>query len=264
MTDRSTTDVDPTPVRVGRTVTGDGQPTRATRSTSTGTDSRPVFAGRRSEPVARPAGETRRIRVSLATPRRSPTRSRTATSGDGGKRGFRPSRNRIRLQTYDRKRKPATGAADRAVSSRPWIRTAFHLLPVDRRPSLPLNTIAIQLNELTVNHVAYPILHYFYTRRSEYAVVVGVVVLDETLTLLRFGVPEGTRTNGATIRNTHAGVENHLETVDGTFAPADEAPPAPDPTPSARWVSRRSPRGVRRRRRRGERPTAAATRPGRG
>ena len=79
-----------------------------------------------------------------------------------------------------------------------------------------------------MNHAAYPILHYFYIRRSQYSAVVGVAILDETLTLLRFGVPEGTRANGATVRGARSRVENYLEMVDETFAPADEAPPAPD------------------------------------
>lgn len=49
---------------------------------------------------------------------------------------------------------------------------------------LSLNSFTEQLNELTTNHQAYPVLHYFYTRRPEYVPVLSIVALDEALTLL--------------------------------------------------------------------------------
>ena len=46
---------------------------------------------------------------------------------------------------------------------------------------LPLNTLTSELNTLTSNHKAYPILHYFYSPRAKHAPAVSVVVLDELL-----------------------------------------------------------------------------------
>ena len=93
---------------------------------------------------------------------------------------------------------------------------------------LPLNTITTQLNELTVNHMAYPILHYFYTADQRYATVVSVVVLDETLTILRVGVPTENGPDRAIVTSARSSVDNYLEMVDATFSAADDAPPKPD------------------------------------
>ena len=93
---------------------------------------------------------------------------------------------------------------------------------------LPLNTIATRLDELTVNHMAYPILHYFYTADQQYAAVVSVAVLDETLTLLEFGIPEANYQNRATVKSARSSVDNYLEMVNATFTTSDDAPPTPN------------------------------------
>ncbi|ESP90153.1 potassium channel family protein [Candidatus Halobonum tyrrellensis] len=93
---------------------------------------------------------------------------------------------------------------------------------------LPLNSVSTQLNELTVNHMAYPVLHYFYTADRRYAAVVGVATLDEALTTLQRGVPERRRSETAVVESARSTVDTYLEMVDATFAPADDPPPAPD------------------------------------
>jgi hypothetical protein len=104
-----------------------------------------------------------------------------------------------------------------------WNGTEFHGL------ELPLNTIATQINTLTSNHKAYPILHYFYTPDTERAPSTSISVFDETLTLLQFGVAEQSRPDELAIRQARASVATYLETLDTAFVePADEPPPAPD------------------------------------
>ena len=94
---------------------------------------------------------------------------------------------------------------------------------------LQLNTFTSQLDELTTNHKAYPILHYFHSRDREQAPVASVAVLDDALTLLRFGVPEQHRPGNAVLANARASVKSYLETLRGRFIkPADRAPPPPD------------------------------------
>ncbi|MDS0260952.1 potassium channel family protein [Haloarcula sp. S1CR25-12] len=103
-----------------------------------------------------------------------------------------------------------------------WDGEEFHGL------ELPLNTIATQINTLTSNHKAYPILHYFYAPDTERAPATAITVFDETLTLLRFGVPEQHRPNELAIRQARTSVGSYLDTVDTTFVePADEPPPMP-------------------------------------
>ena len=92
-----------------------------------------------------------------------------------------------------------------------------------------LDTVASELNTLTSNHKAYPILHYFYSRRARHAPASQIPVLDEALTLLRFGVEERARPPETVLRSARSGVENYLDTLGDTFiTPADCAPPLPD------------------------------------
>ncbi|WP_207592994.1 ion channel [Halomontanus rarus] len=97
---------------------------------------------------------------------------------------------------------------------------------------LPLNTFTTQLATLTENHKAYPILHYFHSAQRNRSPVVETVVLDEALTLLRFGIPNRHRPNEIIVRNARTGVENYLETLyEGFVEPADSPPPPPDLRP---------------------------------
>lgn len=94
---------------------------------------------------------------------------------------------------------------------------------------LPLNSFTSEINELTTNHQAYPVLHYFYTDQREYATVLSIVALDEALTLLRFGVPEDERPSKAILENARASVGNYLELVTSSFGhTAAQTPPSPD------------------------------------
>lgn len=93
---------------------------------------------------------------------------------------------------------------------------------------VPLTTIASQLNTLTSNHKAYPILHYFHSQQAAQAPVVSITVLDEALTMLRFGVPETDRPSNILLRNVRSSIKSYLETLSQTFVhPADQAPPSP-------------------------------------
>ncbi|WP_458186561.1 potassium channel family protein [Haladaptatus sp. NG-WS-4] len=104
-----------------------------------------------------------------------------------------------------------------------WNGDEFHNL------ELSLNSFISQLNTLTSNHKAYPILHYFYSRHPEQAPVIGIAVLDETLTVLQFGVPEQYRPSDVALTNARASVQNYLNTLHTTFIePAQRSPPPLD------------------------------------
>lgn len=97
-----------------------------------------------------------------------------------------------------------------------------------RGVALPLNTYVTQLNTLTSNHKAYPVLHYFHTPQAEQAPAVGVAVLDEALTLFRFGVRERDRPDEVVIDNARSSVRTYLETLETAFVePANRTPPSP-------------------------------------
>lgn len=92
-----------------------------------------------------------------------------------------------------------------------------------------LNTISTELNTLTSNHKAYPILHYFYSHRASRAPAHQIPALNEALTLLRFGVAKRNRPPELILQAAHASIENYLETLSSAFiTPADRTPPPPD------------------------------------
>ncbi|WP_224269774.1 potassium channel family protein [Haloprofundus salinisoli] len=92
---------------------------------------------------------------------------------------------------------------------------------------LPLNSLTAELNTLTSNHKAYPILHYFYSPKAKHAPAVSVVVFDELLRVLRFGTPDQHRPDNLIVGNARSSVEDYLETLHDAFIdPANRLPPA--------------------------------------
>lgn len=94
---------------------------------------------------------------------------------------------------------------------------------------IPFNTVATQLNTLTANHKAYPILHYFYSSKTAQAPTTSITVLDEALTLLLFGVAEQNRPDELRIKQVRSSVQSYLEIVGSAYIePADHSPPPPE------------------------------------
>ncbi|RDI71402.1 ion channel [Halopelagius longus] len=94
-----------------------------------------------------------------------------------------------------------------------------------------LDTFSAQVNTLTANHKAYPILHYFHSEQRENDPIAAVVVLDETLTLLRFGLAERNRLSEALLDGTRSSVGDYLDTLSALSTSAqsvDSDPPPPD------------------------------------
>ena len=118
-----------------------------------------------------------------------------------------------------------TGLAKRgeALVERAWVGGDFHSL------DLPLSTIASQLETLADQHNTYPILHYYHSEKANTASVVAVAVLDEALTMLRYGVPEEHWPNAVVLAGARSSVESYLRTLNSAFIqPAAHAPPPPD------------------------------------
>ncbi|HEV2150546.1 MAG TPA: ion channel [Longimicrobiaceae bacterium] len=98
-----------------------------------------------------------------------------------------------------------------------------------RTLDLPLNSFSGLLGALTEQYLSFPVLQYYHGARPAKSPAVGIVVLDEALTILRYGVPEPYRPNAAVLHGARAGVRSYLETLKSAFIdPADEAPPPPD------------------------------------
>lgn len=114
------------------------------------------------------------------------------------------------------------GGGSTEILERSWDGESFRGLEV------PLNSISDQLDTLTSNHKAYPVLHYFYTPQPEQAPVTNIAVFDETLTLLEFGVTEQDRPSEIAIGHARSSVQDYLNTLDTAFVePAERTPPDP-------------------------------------
>ena len=94
---------------------------------------------------------------------------------------------------------------------------------------LPLNSLAGQLDRLADQHKSYPILHYYHSEQEKHASAIAVAMLDESMTLLRFGVPEEDQPDVVLVENVRSATENYLETLNNAFIqPAIEEPAPPD------------------------------------
>ena len=93
---------------------------------------------------------------------------------------------------------------------------------------LPLSGLSADLTVLSQQYLAYPILQYYHAAQASASPILGLVVLDEALTLLRYGVAEEARPNPAILQSARATVAAFLETMPSAFIKeAPEAPSAP-------------------------------------
>lgn len=99
------------------------------------------------------------------------------------------------------------------------------LHPLDRQ----LAQLSSQLSRLTEQYLSYPVLQYYHAARPEKSPALAVGVLDDALTLLRFGVRPEARPDTAGLTSARATVDSFLETLEAAFIPAaPESPPVPD------------------------------------
>lgn len=98
-----------------------------------------------------------------------------------------------------------------------------------RTLDLPLNSLSSELAVLTEQYLSYPVLQYYHGARPAKSPAVGLVVLDQVLTILRYGIPEEYRPNVAILHSAREGVQSYLDTLQSAFiSAADHVPPAPD------------------------------------
>lgn len=100
--------------------------------------------------------------------------------------------------------------------------------------SLHLHFIALtpQLNRLTQNHLAYPVLHYFHSGNRFTALGPSVVVLDETLTFTEAALRPEAGLDPSSVRPLRAAVDGFLRTLTRVAVVSSERP-LPLPTFSA-------------------------------
>lgn len=94
---------------------------------------------------------------------------------------------------------------------------------------LPLDTFSSQLSTIASQHKAYPILHYYRSSSRQHAAPIATAILDDALTLLRFGVAPEARPNEPLLETARSSTEDYLQSVYSLpVQPTERAPAAPD------------------------------------
>ncbi|TWT14340.1 potassium channel family protein [Planomicrobium sp. CPCC 101079] len=102
-----------------------------------------------------------------------------------------------------------------------WNKTDFHDI------DLILKSYSDQISTLTAQHKAYPILHYYQTSNVTEAFSVALVVFDEALTILQYGIPECCKPNKLLVVEARSSIDSFLDTINPTYvSPSKNTPPA--------------------------------------
>jgi len=96
-----------------------------------------------------------------------------------------------------------------------------------------INTLLLsassQLDTLTELSLAYPILHVYHSAQRNKSTATAVVIFDEALTLLAFGIPKECRPAPTALTSARSAVKSYLDTLeDIAIDSASEVPPPPD------------------------------------
>jgi hypothetical protein len=115
------------------------------------------------------------------------------------------------------------GPTSEALVTRAWAGDGFGSLAQHFVTLTPMVQLSAQ------RHLTYPVLHYFHSPTERTAPAVSYVVLDEAITLLRWGVAPEARPDPAAVIPLGEAVGLFLETIRSTFvADFGDALPPPD------------------------------------
>lgn len=98
-----------------------------------------------------------------------------------------------------------------------------------RALELQLLSLTEQINLITEQHKAYPMVHYFHAPADRQAMPIGVAIFDDALTLLDSAVAKDVRPARSIVQAARASVRSFLETLESVYIrPTDSPPPAPE------------------------------------
>ncbi|MDZ7836111.1 MAG: hypothetical protein U5K84_13065 [Alkalibacterium sp.] len=104
-----------------------------------------------------------------------------------------------------------------------WNGTDFHQL------DLLLINASSDISELTQQHQAYPLLHFYHTKTPEEASAVSIAILDDLLTLLHYGLKDKESVNVILVQETRSSIETYLDTLTSVYIrPSEKEPNRPD------------------------------------
>lgn len=74
-----------------------------------------------------------------------------------------------------------------------------------------------EISALSVKHKAYPLLHYYHTRNKKEVAALAIPVIDNTLSIMEYGIVEEAKPNPLLLKKARMAVENYLDTLEGTY-----------------------------------------------
>lgn len=92
---------------------------------------------------------------------------------------------------------------------------------------LVLSGLSSELAMLSEQHLSYPVLQYYHSAHAAKSPGVALLVLDDALTLLRYGVAPEARPSEAVLHSTRSTVQTFLGTIPAAFTRDVEDPPPP-------------------------------------
>lgn len=112
------------------------------------------------------------------------------------------------------------------IIAKTWNGQDFHNI------DLVLVDISSKISSLTQQHHAYPLLHFYHSRKAEESASVAIASLEDTLTILLYGMKEENLANILLIKSTKSSIGTYLESLTEAFVnAADEVPDVPDFSP---------------------------------
>lgn len=94
---------------------------------------------------------------------------------------------------------------------------------------LILMDLSSKITELCQQHQAYPLLHFYHSKKMAESSAVAVAILDETLSVIEWGIADDTLYNAVLVQEARSSVESFLGTLTSAFIEeADSEPERPD------------------------------------
>ena len=117
------------------------------------------------------------------------------------------------------------GMSSEKILRSAWNGKDFHQL------DLLLMNASSDISELTQQHQAYPLLHFYHTKTPEEASAIGLAILDDLLSLLHYGLKDKDSVNVILVQETRSSIETYLDTMTSVFIrPSEKEPNRPDIT----------------------------------
>lgn len=100
------------------------------------------------------------------------------------------------------------GTTSSDILKNSWNGDNFHQL------DLILMTVSSQITELTQQHQAFPLLHFYHSRKAEESSAVSIALLDNALSVLHCGVNDTSVYNATLVREARSSIKTYLDTMD--------------------------------------------------